>query len=161
MATSKLKPLMKSITLLSSLPLVPFLRPGKGPRLHRYPSSFRKQMEAPGGPGGAVRFRPGSEQPGNPAAINPLTLPRGQGTRGAEPTACMSGFSRKVGIPTYHPPSGAKASWMGDKRTNRWRVQRLHSSSRLSAQRAHSPNPCASTAPLPQHSSVVIICLPH
>lgn len=109
----------------------------------------------------AVRFRPGSEQPGNPAAINPLTLPRGRGTRGAEPTAYMSGFSRKVGIPTYHPPSGAKASWMGDKRTNRWRVHRLHSSSRLSAQRAHSPNPCASTAPLPQHSSVLIICLPH
>lgn len=98
-------------------------------------------MEAPGGPGGAVRFRPGSEQPGNPAATNPLTLPRGRGTRGAEPTAYMSGFSRKVGIPTYPPPSGAKASWMGDKRTNRWRVQRLHSSSRLSAQRAHSPNP--------------------
>lgn len=51
-----------------------------------------------------MRFRPGSEQPGNPAAINPLTLPRGRGTRGAEPTAYMSGFSRKLGIPTYHLP---------------------------------------------------------
>lgn len=84
MAVSKLRPLIDSLALLSTLPLVPFLRPGKEPADIQAPEEARWALQV--GLGGAVRFGPGAEQPGN-LLSSKLILLRDSRTREAEPQA--------------------------------------------------------------------------